>query len=54
MTLDKETFRRIIMFSAVLFASLVLPLVMTGCNTVEGAGEGVAEDARAVEREIDD
>jgi len=32
----------------------VFTVSVTACNTVEGAGEGVAEDAEATEENIED
>jgi predicted small secreted protein len=38
--------RKIMLF----FISLVLPLVLCGCNTMEGAGEDIQHAGKALER----
>lgn len=35
-------------------AAFALPLALTGCNTVEGAGEDLQEASEATEEAIDD
>jgi len=42
------------MLMMTLLAALGLPLAMTGCNTVEGAGEDLQSASEEVEEEIEE
>lgn len=46
--------RKAILFIMLGVATLAAPLVLTGCNTVEGAGEDLQEASEATEEAIED